>query len=495
MKVLLLFPPTIHHNSSPPLSLLYLGAVLSGTWHKVTLIDAAACYKPRSIPELLANIEKSKPHIIGITTNVIFIRAIYEFIAELRKSYKGKIILGGPHASLFPEEALNSGADFVVVGEGEKTFKDVVEGLDSFGDLTKIPGIVLKDDRGEVIKTAPRDLLEQLDELPFPSFDLADASGYPSWQSWGGFVSLLTSRGCPYSCTYCSRLIFGRKFRARSPENVLAEIEQRKQKWGVENIDFVDDAFSINKDRINILCDEIINRKIKFSFKCATRADFLTKEMVEKMKEAGCIAVSMGVESGNEATLKRIKKSISLDTISTALSWLNKSGIKATLNFMLGFPWEKAEDIYKTRDFMISVSKMVDHFQDFGLLVPIPGTEIYDEFKSEYGFENWWLRDDYAKIYRSNEYFPFFRRRGYNDFGLLENGFFKYSDDVKSAIRGTINFIIWHKLSNIKNIPLRAFMRLGIDFSKFLYETNPNYERLFFKILNFVIRTIKKSNQ
>ncbi|MBU1627642.1 B12-binding domain-containing radical SAM protein, partial [bacterium] len=360
MRILLLFPPTIHHNSSPPLSLLYIGASLSSSGHDVSLIDAATCYKPRAARELLDDIERLKPEIIGITTNVIFIRTIYEFIGELRRSYKGKIVLGGPHASLLPEESLEHGADLVIIGEGEVTTNEVVNVIESKEDLSFIQGIAYKNEEGKPSRTQPRELINHLDSLPFPLFELAETKAYPSWQNWGGFVNLLSSRGCPYSCTYCSSLIFGKKFRSRNPENVLDEIEVRYKNWGVENIDFVDDAFSINKDRINSLCDEIIKRKMKFSFKCATRADFLNREMVEKMKHAGCVSVSMGVESGNEASLKRIKKSISLETVAKALSWLNEEGIKATLNFMLGFPWENGEDIDKTRDFMVSVSKKVD---------------------------------------------------------------------------------------------------------------------------------------
>jgi len=488
MRVLLLSPPTIHQNSSPPLGLLCLGAVLSDSGVEVTLIDAAACYKPYKTRDILSEIRRIKPQIIGITSNVIFIKAIYDFILELKRDYDGKIFLGGPHASLFPEEALEHGVDFVVIGEGERTFSEVLKGLDSEVDLATVSGIAYKNEKGEIIRTAKRGLIDKLDDLPFPSFDLADESHYPSWKNWGGFVNTLTSRGCPYSCTYCSRIIFGKKFRARSPANVLDEIEQRNEKWGVENIDFIDDAFSIDTNRINSLCDEILRRKIKFNFKCTTRADFLSRELVQKLREAGCIAVSLGVESANPETLKKIKKRISLDIVEKALSWLNESKIKATLNFMLGFPWERADDIKKTGDFMRSISSKVDHFQDFGLLVPIPGTELYDEFKDKYGYENWWLRGDYASLYRTNAYFPYFRRRGFNDFGLLENGFFKYSDAEKSAIQEIIDLIINHKTDRISSPSKRLLTKLGIFASKLLFKMDPKIEKFLFKTLSIPLK-------
>ena len=492
MKVLLLFPPTIHHNSSPPLSMLYLGQSLKMEGHTVSFIDAAACYKALNIQDVLKKVLSLKPDIIGITTNVIFIRAIYNLVKEIKNRYKCKIILGGPHASLLPMEALDNYADFVVIGEGEITTKELLKSIDSKKDISNINGISFKDSDDNYIHTPKRDLINNLDEIHFPDFDLADESSYPSWKNWGGFVNVLTSRGCPYNCTYCSRLIFGKKFRARTPDNVLEEIKIRKEKWGVENIDFFDDAFSINKDRINLLCESISAKKMNFNWKCATRADFLTSDLVQKMKEAGCISVSMGVESGNESTLKRIKKNISLDNVREALEWLKKYDIKATLNFMLGFPWENSDDIKKTREFMISISENVYKFQDFGILVPIPGTQIYEDYKEKYGYSNWWLKDEYSFFYSSNTYFPFYRRKGFDDLGLLDGGFFNYSSDVKKAIRLTINFIVSRKLASINNHLERFLSKYGVFISSLLYKINPGLESFLFKSISPLFRFIKR---
>jgi radical SAM superfamily enzyme YgiQ (UPF0313 family) len=291
------------------------------------------------------------PDIIGIQLNIVTAKAGMELCGILKKRFNVPIIYGGPFASSNYAKLLSTGADAVVIGEGEHTFTELCSGK----DWRKIDGMYFRKS-DKVVMTKHRALIESLDELPLPAFHLLpDLSLYRSRSRKSPMAPIFTSRGCPFQCTYCNSNIFGKRFRARSPENVMKEIDILVAKYGVRQLDILDDNFTLDIERAEKILDMIIERDygLAINMQNGLRADKLTPRLIMKMKKAGVYKVGIGIETGNRDVLLSIKKGLNLDSVGRSLRWFRQAGIVTIGFFMLGFPSDTPKTMKDTIDFAI----------------------------------------------------------------------------------------------------------------------------------------------
>jgi radical SAM superfamily enzyme YgiQ (UPF0313 family) len=303
----------------------------------------------------------------------------------------------------------------------------------------------------------PSRFAEDLDALPPPY--LAQSLSDPRWYDPSGEETapggILTSRGCPAHCTFCANHVTGRSFRFRSPEHVTAELNAWHDRCGLTHFPVWDDAFTANAARLAELC-EAIERDVRFSFSfgAITRANMVTPAMLRMMRRVGLVHVNFGVESGDDEILRAIKKGLRTDQVVRALEWAKEEGLVTACNFMLGFPQETPLELERTLRFMERIAPMVDAFSTMGVVVPFPGTPIYDENHFLYSFTDWWLRPEYSRhtspppVDDADRYY-----RYYIDDANLELDFFHYSAEMRRAIRECLRFKAEHNLQRMGLLP------------------------------------------
>ncbi len=371
-------------GNSYPTNLMYLSAFLKKEGHSVSLIDFEV--EPNRVRSLQQEIFQGQFQVIGITSMTpSYPNAC--FIASLIKKHFPQIpiIFGGVHSTLLPEEVLreNPGVDYVIRGEGEFTFIELLKVLQnpSFVDLEKIKGLSFQRD-GKLFHNPDRELIGDLDTLPFPDHTVLNRKKYTEPISPGLYrdkhnriAEVYTSRGCPFQCKFCStRLIMGQICRWRSIKNVIQEIDHLIRDHGYNYIFFHDDNFTLQKSRVLLLCKEIKKRNIRWS--CITRVDCIDEEIIHAMKDAGCDKLFLGVESGSPRILKKIEKRITPIQIVKAFQWAHNYKIKTQAYVMVGHPTETVEDIKKS----ISLVRRINpDFLFVSIFIPYPRTEFYQE--------------------------------------------------------------------------------------------------------------------
>ena len=473
-------------NSAPPLGLAYIGAVLDKKGYEVRILDGSAPYAEYTLDGLIREVKKFAPHIIGISITISFAQYSYLLMKKLAKSIKLPIVAGGPHPSILPHEALNNGADIVVRGEGEQTFIEIMDYVNHGKKLKDILGISFKGEDGKYIDNQPREIINNLDSLPFPAKHLFNIEHYvKNPYELIKYGNIITSRGCPFGCTYCSNKIGGSKIRFRSPENIISEIRYLKDKYGLGRFIFLDDCATLNSKRMIKLCRMIVQEKLYIRWICITRVDTVDRNLLIEMKKAGCIAVDYGVESGNLDTLKKIKKGFTLEEVENALKWTHEIGINSMVNFMHGFPWESEFDLKNNRRFIKKIKPWVDSIMPAGIVIPFPKTDLYEQYKDIYGFENWWLKNDNlygvgkVKIFQ-----PFFERIFFSYYTLKEN-FFNYTPQIVKEIKKTASMIGRYNLlkyskriskNPVVYMTIREILFILVLISKLLYKIHPRVE-------------------
>ena len=402
MKVLLINPPIeniirlelplwVRQNEGvfPPLGLMYLASYLrKNLGCEVTILDALA--ERMSYHKIDAYIRSLLPDVVGITAhthNLIDIITTTNIIKKINR--KIHICLGGAHVNIFPEESIVlSSVDSVVAGEGEIIFTDLVRCLDENIDLKNVKGLIFKQN-GHFINTGFRESNSELDILPFPERRLLNLNKYYSILGAKSFMTtMISSRGCPYSCAFCSTP--KGNYRSRSPRNVVNEMEECFN-LGIRDIYFVDDTFNIVPDRVIEICDELKGRKLRIQWSFRARIDKLSKELLKKAKESGCYKIHLGVETSTDDGLKRLKKGITIEQIRQVFKWTREIGINTIAYFMIGCPHERTRaDILRT----INFSKEIDpDFALFNILMPYPLTELYNTaLKNKIFKEDYWKK-------------------------------------------------------------------------------------------------------
>lgn len=393
MKILLIYPPGKTSFVTPPLGLMYLGAYLKKAGHQPEILDFLL---DRFDEDLL--FEKAKnAELIGISAVTPLIANAIKLADLIKEKFPEKIIvLGGPHPTLLPRETIESckNIDYIVKGEGEERLNWLIEYLIGKRRKEDLDGLYFREN-GEIIDLPQKSRIENLDSLLFPARELVPIERYSKFleSRKKPATTIITSRGCPFDCTYCSKPIFGRLCRERSPENILKEMELLKEKYNVREIIFYDDTFTLNGERIAELCQLLIEKKVNIIWKCETRVNLVNGELLRLMKRAGCYLIGYGIESGNQKILDVLKKGITIAEVEKAVKITRETGIEILGYFMLGIPGEGEKEIKETIEFAKSLN--IDYAQ-FSIATAFPGTELYRTAKTQNRIPKDWQDSFYA---------------------------------------------------------------------------------------------------
>jgi radical SAM superfamily enzyme YgiQ (UPF0313 family) len=402
MKILLVSPPAQNmittnipsvvdeeRGISPPLGLLYVAAYArQKTSHTLEVLDCQAENVEHDALE--ERIRRSSPDVVGIQAMTFtWIDARLAAEAAKRACPSCKVVLGGPHAHIYPLESLSLPCvDFVIQGEGELPFVRLLSALEGECTFSDVDGLAWRDvATGEPRRNLPAKPLEDLDSLPFPARDLTPIHKYYSLLAHHNpITTLFSSRGCPYRCLFCDRPAMGRRFRPHSAPRVVDELEAC-QKMGIREFFFYDDTFNVNRQRVLDICSEIRRRRLEVTFDIRARVDRMDEEMLKALREAGCERIHYGVESADEGVLQTLRKDIHLDQVRNVFKATRKNGMKTLAYFMIGCPGEDRAKALKS----IRFAKELDpDFVHFSVLTPFPATPLYQmgleqgRFKTDY---------------------------------------------------------------------------------------------------------------
>ena len=345
------------------------------------LLDTRLYPSPASVIDKI--LEDFPAEIIGISSMTNESKSAHRLAAAAKKAVPAaKIVIGGPYPTTAPELALmDANIDCAVIGEGEETFVELVGVLErSGGDLEKVKGLAFMKN-GALLRTPSRELIEDLDSLPFPDWDAVDIKAYPghkrmSFLNNDNWMPLFTSRGCPFSCVFCHK-IFGRRFRARSAEKVLEEIGLLQNKYGIREFDIVDDIFNFSRERAERICEMIAANRpgIRLSFSNGLRLDLIDEKFIKKLAEAGTKALAFPVDTLGETADRFLGKRTPPEALNRLIDRAVGLGILSTGFFMLGFPGETRAGMLRTVDFAVG-SRL--HAAEFFAVTPFRGTALWE---------------------------------------------------------------------------------------------------------------------
>jgi radical SAM superfamily enzyme YgiQ (UPF0313 family) len=422
LDCLLIYPPNFHTNKDniwkevssnfPPLGLAQIAGYVRSKGHSVRIIDcnisspSVEAFGPFFDKKIVPSFSSIK--VIGITSMTCNIKKAYK-IAEICKTIypNSLIVFGGVHpTNLYHEVISNKYVDVVVIGEGEITFEEILSGK----KLEDISGIVFKKrqkGKEKVIITKPRERIANLDILPMPAYDLLPILKYkPAKGTYKRLpaMSMITSRGCPGRCTFCSKSL-GSKIVFKSAQKIFEEIVFLKNNYGIKQILFYDDTFTVYKRNVVDLCKLLIRNKVNISWTCFARVDLIDPEMLHAMKKAGCHQIMYGVESIDEQVLININKKINLSQVISATKWTKKEGIDCRLAFMVGNPGDSLESIKKNIKF---VNKLNPDLLIINITTPFPGTDMFKWAKEKnliltYDWDDYDLARPVMKLENLNE--------------------------------------------------------------------------------------------
>jgi radical SAM superfamily enzyme YgiQ (UPF0313 family) len=375
-----------------PIYLAYTAAVVEEAGFEVSFIDAIM--DELSIEEFAQRVHELSPRLALIETSTPSIDFDLETAAAVKRLSPGTFVaLIGSHVTHFDRETLaaNPAVDAVVRGEFEFTAADLARALDDGTSLDQVAGLTCRDASGDVHRNPDRPLFEPLDGMPFPARHIVKGDGYRAGiYSGGSPTAMVSSRGCPYRCTFClwPDVLYGHKFRARSAKNVVDEIEEAVRTYGHDEIYFDDDTFTIDRQRVMDICRMIqergLEKEVEWIAQC--RVDTVDREMLEAMKAANCGYILFGVESGSPQMLKRMKKGITLDKVRAAFELTREVGIKTQAFFLFGMPGENPDTIRETMEL---AKELNASSTQFAVAIPHPGTALYEECKT-----NGWLTSE-----------------------------------------------------------------------------------------------------
>jgi len=400
MKILLVSPPTENMISNalpdivvgergcyPPLGLLYVAAYAEkNTDHEIEVLDTQV--ENIGYDKLGERIQRANPDVVGIqsmTFTQVDVIKTARIVKDIDKDIK--VVLGGPHPHIFPDETITlPEVDYLVLGEGEIAFTELLKNWGNEKGLKNTKGLVFMRN-GKIINTGYPELIQDLDALPLPARHLTPYKKYYSLLAKRTpITTMITSRGCPYKCLFCDRPHLGKKFRARSAKNVVGEMEECVN-LGISEFLIYDDTFTVKRKRVVEICDEILARDLDVGWDVRARVDTVDKELLKRMRDAGCERIHYGVESGNPEILEVLRKRITLDKAKEVFKATKDSGILTLAYFILGSPTETKGQVMQTLDF---AKKLDPDFVHFSVMTPYPATDLY-----RLGLENGVIKNDY----------------------------------------------------------------------------------------------------
>lgn len=393
MKILLTHGYFIHEDKKEqaimrpyvPLGILYISAFLERHGYENRVVDNTFS-SFNAFCEILLH---ERPHIIGIYTNLMTklnVLRIIRFIKGRKELNHTKIILGGPEVRSHALNFLKYGADFIVVGEGEETMLELTEWVNGKNPagLNEIDGVLYLDEGGQLQHNKERVRMKALDDLPFPNRIKVNLQSYfDAWKQKHGIssVSISTMRGCPYSCRWCSRAVYGQSYRRRSPRNVADELQWIKDHYQVDSLWFVDDVFTVSHKWLEGFTKEVCERDLVMPYECITRADRMNEAVVRDLKASGCFRVWIGAESGSQRVIDMMDRRVEVQQVREMIRLAKQYDIQAGTFIMVGYPGETEEDIFKTVHHLKAADP--DLFT-ITVAYPIKGTPLYAEVEDRF---------------------------------------------------------------------------------------------------------------
>lgn len=397
-EVCLVSPASRANEPYPPLGLMYVAGYLDKQGIEVAIIDVKVDpyrglieSRRRTVEErILEEVEAIAATLIGITCLVTEVGEVINLSRRIKsKLRKARIMVGGIHPTMYPEDLLFPGSpvDYVVISEGEQTAAELVQAIvggDRIEDVRSIAWF----DGTKVYRTPPRSVIENLDEIPFPLYKRVDTAYYfrPNIYAIRNMLLsaafVFTSRGCPYQCSFCVnkniQSIMGsqRLIRSRSVTNVVDEIEFLAEEYGIDGFYIYDDTFCVHKQYTLDFCQALLRRKLKLIWAAETRVNLVSEEMIRAMRDAGCVQLDFGVESGSPEILKRLRKGITVDQVTETFVLCHRLGMRTLANFMFNTTGETEDDVQKT---LALAREIKADYYNFSLMTPFPGTDIYDQ--------------------------------------------------------------------------------------------------------------------
>lgn len=398
IDILLLNPPPVVLKdlfaepvmySTPPLGIGYLASALRSAGYSVALYDMGP--QRKGLEDIKKIIKENQIKIIGISSFIANHGNGMRIAKVIKDTFSDtvSVVMGGPQASFIPDEILLKGnVDYISMFEGEVTLVELVSTILKGLNPESVEGIAFLR-AGKVYKTPARKSIECIDEIAFPAWDLFDLNAYPS----PGII--LTGRGCPYKCIFCSAsIVSGARYRMRSVDNVVDELEMLNKQYGLRSFFFADDTFTASKEHCIEICREIRRRELRITWEAEARANTVTDEIAAEMYKAGCRHVQIGAESGDDYILKTIGKNVTTKTIENAVKTFLRHGISVVCSFILGNPDDTVDTCYKTIDFAVRIKNLSPAYASckFSILTPLPGTPVYEK-RDEIGIKiltnNW----------------------------------------------------------------------------------------------------------
>ncbi|MBU0758259.1 MAG: B12-binding domain-containing radical SAM protein [Nanoarchaeota archaeon] len=411
--IFLIAPPTRSYTQRMPLGLMTISSFLSSKGHDNHILDYKGIDGKAAYKRIQKAINASQPSFIGITSLISEVGIVKKICEYTRKvSPKTTIILGGPHPSICPEHFVDTKVpfDYTVVGEGEITFYELVDAIQNKKDIKKVDGVAYLYNKNKLVYTKPRELIKDLDILPFPAYDKIDMKYYTRPNVWAirpiylSSFNMFTSRGCPFNCNFCvAHTIFGRKVRFMSPEKVADHIEYVLKKFRIDGLYFADESFTVNKERIYKIFNILKKRKILFVWGCETRVNLLDEKLLRYMKNNGCLQIDFGIESGSDRMLKIMNKGTTVDQIRKIGNICKRIRLRHLANMMINIPGETIDDINLSvrlaKDMRYNVvfwntytpfpgsnfGKEID-IEDLDLLLEYPSKTTFDLLERKYKF-------------------------------------------------------------------------------------------------------------
>lgn len=383
-------PPLLPPNQAPPLGLAYLaGWIRAQERHDVRIYDTRHARPDREA--FAAEVRAYKPDLVGFGCYTVTVPVVEEMSAIVRKESGAAVVVGGPHPAGAPEEcARNPAFDYVAVGEGERTIEELATALERGEGLERVQGLWYRERRDDpespVRINEARGWFDDLDALPLPARDLLPPLAdykmnmfqYKEWPA----TTMYTSRGCPYSCIFCERReILGNRFRVRNPDAVVDEMQFLRDDHGIAEIFFYDDTFTLDARRVHQICDAIERRGLKMAWNISTHVNTVDRDLLVKMRRAGCWQIAYGLETGDPRVIKDILKGTDLDTVRERVRWTVEAGIEPKGLFMIGHPTDTPESIARTIEFARSLPLVAANFK---ITTPFVGTPLR-EMAEQYG--------------------------------------------------------------------------------------------------------------
>lgn len=383
-------------NIMPPLGLASLAAYLMQRGFEPTIIDCFA--KPNSDAHILEFLYTEQPAFIGFScTTSSFLDGIR--ISEMAKRSLPNIlsVFGGPHVSALKGRLLDDFAtmDFSIVGEGEETLAELMSG--SWEDPSTTKGLIYRDaSSGESVFTGYRSVGLELDSLPFPAYQKLD--GFPDTYKLPIFsypktpnTSCISSRGCPYSCSYCDRSVFQKTFRFNTAVYLYEHMRYLRQRYAIRHINFYDDQFTLNRKRVLDLTEILLTRPLGMTYNCAVRAEHIDRDLVRQMKQSGCWQMNLGIETGDQQLLAQHRQNPDLEHLSSTIRMIKEEGIRTKGLLMIGLPGETEESVHRSMKYVFSLP--IDDF-NLAKFTPFPGSPIYDKIHELGDFDEAWEKMD-----------------------------------------------------------------------------------------------------